>query len=141
VASDNDGLFESIINSTGDSGAGFQLVDLSNPINLTRFAKFVILPILTGIVVGIQTTVDTLFNAVARVFWRAAGWLFTPASRGGDATGLIAVVQDGIQGIMFASFSPLQGLGFLAWPVAVAEVLVMLFVIMWAVSFVREEVL
>lgn len=134
-------IFDRFVNSTGSSGAGFDLVNASNPLNWTRLAQTFAGSVLAGIVIGIQTTIDAAFAAVARLFWYGAGWLYRPAMRYRPETGLIVTIRDGIMGIIYAAWAPVSGLGWLAYPITVVEILVMLYIVTWAVSYVREEVL
>lgn len=148
-SSGDGGVFERFLNTTGDSGAGFKLVDVANPLQWTRFAQTVFASLLGGIVIGAQSTVDAFLELPAALLSGFADWIGRDGSYFRipgrrielEAPGLIETVENGLLGLIQSAWSPLEGLGWLAYPVAVAEVLAALYIVVLAVSYVREEVL
>lgn len=144
----DDGLRQ-FLNTTGDSGAGFKLVNAANPLQWGKFATTIVGSLIGGLVVGVQYSLDALFGAPASLLTGFADWVSREARFARYAwnpiqlqeAGLIATIESGLSDVISEAWSPLNGMGWLAYPVAVVELLAVLYVVFWAVSYVREEVL
>lgn len=142
-------VFERFLNTEGDSGAYFKLVDKTNPLNWSNLGKTVAASIIGGFIIGVQTVVNASTGATASLLQDATRWLTRTREffryPGGKeklwGDGLIATIETGILDVINAAWAPLTGLGWIAYPVAVAEVVVSLYIVAWAVSYVQEEVL
>lgn len=143
-------VFDRFLNTTGEiDGVDFSLVDKSNPLEWGKLGKTVGASLIGGIVVGVQTSINAILGVPASLLTSATNWITSEERYARYAwnpiqisdAGLIATVENGVLGIINAAWSPLEGLGWLAYPAAAAEILVMLYIVVWAISYAREEVL
>lgn len=149
MSSSDDGVFRRFLNTDGDSGAGFKLVNVSNPLEWGKLAKTVFAALFGGFTIGVQMGLDAVLGLPATVLEAAADWVGRDTEffryPGGrvkvSEAGLIETVETGLLSLINEAWSPLEGLGWLAYPVAVAEALIALYIVLITVSYVREEVL
>lgn len=148
-SSDDGGVFTQFLNTDGDSGAGFKLVKVANPLQWTKFAWTVYASVFGGILIGAQSTVNAFLGLPAGLLSAFGEWIGREGEYfrypGGkeelSAPGLIETVENGLLGVINTAWSPLTELGWLAYPVAIAETVVFLYIVVITVSHVREEVL
>lgn len=145
----DDSGFDRFLNTTKEvRGADFSLVAVANPIRWPALARAIFASVLGGLVVGTQTTVNAVLGLPATLLESAADWLARERDvfryPGGrvelSGNGLIETVESGLLDVISAAWNPVAGLGWLAYPVALAEILVSLYIVVWAASYVREEV-
>lgn len=143
-------IFDRFLNTTGNSGAGFPIVDARNPLQWSRFAQTLITSLIAGVVVGVQFSVNAVVGAVTGLVGGATEWLFDPRIvfrfPGGyrvleARTGLIPTIEAGALGLLNAVWQPFVGFGWLAYPLATAAALASFYPVVWSVRYVREEVI
>lgn len=143
-------ILDQFLNTTRDSGVGFKLVNVANPVEWTGLTKALVSSFVGAIVLGIQYGIDAVVGSIVGIFRGLREWLYDPRVvfrfSGGKRTlepltGLIPQVEGGVLDIINATFTAYSGFGWLSYPLAVASILVALYVAIRALAYAREEVL
>lgn len=130
-------------------GELYTMVKVGNPVNWGNLGKGIAAGIIAAFTIGAQTVIAAVADAVTGLLRGGREFLFDPRIvfrlpgryiTLEPETGLIPQVTDGVLGIIDAVWAPFTGLGWLAFPVAVAGVLASLYPVVWALSYVEEEV-
>jgi hypothetical protein len=145
---DSDSVFRQFLNKTDESTPNYPIVDPSNPVNWRKAIIAFVGAIATYIIIAAQTIINTAISLPSRILSALETAIYTPEDvlryPGGketiEASGIIPTIQREVLDLIEAAWSPLTGLGWLALPAAVAEILIAFFVIRWVISYIREEV-
>lgn len=145
MSSDGDSVFSQFLNTT-DNSSSYTIVNATNPLEWVPFAKAFVSSLLAGVVLGIQYGLNGLVDGVTGLLEGGQQFFIEPVYRSNARRyllweeGLIPTVETGLWSVIDAAWSPLEGLGWLAYPVAVAEVLATLFIVVYALRYASEEV-
>ncbi|MFC3476283.1 hypothetical protein [Halobacterium litoreum] len=143
-------ILDRFLNTTSDSGVGFELVNVANPVNWTGLTKALVSSFLGTIVLGLQYGIDAVVGSIVGIFRGLREWLYDPRIvfryPGGKRTlepltGLIPQIEGRLLDIIDATFTAYAGFGWLSYPLAVASILIALYVPIRALAYAREEVL
>lgn len=140
-----EGGFLQFLNRTGSS-SNYTVVDPTNPVEWANLAKAFFASLVGGIAIGIQYGINGLVDGVTGIFDGLTEFVYTPPAWHGlgdlePARGLVPTVRRGFVGLWNAAVEAPEGLGWLTWPVYIAELLVAMYIVVWTLRFVREEVL
>lgn len=144
-----DNPFTEYLQTTGDSGAGFPLVDPDSPIQWVGLATSIFASVFTGFVFGVQAVINAFASIPTRILDAVTGVIYTPSGTfrfpGGketiEASGIIPTVWQGILQIAREMGASFTGYGILSYPLVIVQILIIGYILNWSYSYAMEEVL
>jgi len=150
-SNDGDSILSEFLN-TKDSvtvnGRTIPIVNVSSPLEWGKLGLTIAGSVIAAVVLGIQRGIDAVLGVPVTLLNSASHWIgrtrevyrYPGEKREIWGDGLIETVESGLLGVIDAAWTPVTGLGWLSFPVAVGTMLVSLYLVVLAVNYATEEV-